>query len=234
MVEQAASSQSIVEVLGHRLRDDIINGRLLPGQQLVEADLVDTYQVSRNSIREVLHQLVRDGLATSIRHRGVFVRTFCENDLADIYTARRVVQLQAIRCDGAYCPKHLDKIGQNIERAQLALQSHQWKEVGTLSLAFHQVLVQALGSRLITEFFLNICAQLRLIFTIGPNERIVQRPLWVEWEHLIHRLMCEGAREQAEQELCHYLSASQEALSKVVRKYQPQRRAIPARALNEG
>src|SRR5699024_8779231 len=124
MGEQAAIGQSIVEVLGHRLRDAIINGRLLPGQQLVEADLVEAYQVSRNSIREVLHQLVRDGLATSIRHRGVFVRTFCENDLADIYTARRVIQLQAIRCDDAYCPKYLDKIGANIERAQLALKSH--------------------------------------------------------------------------------------------------------------
>src|SRR3546814_5760578 len=61
--------------------------------------------------REVLHLLVRDGLATAIRHRGVFVRSFCEGDLQDIYTARRTIQLSAIRSGSAYGRSEERRVG---------------------------------------------------------------------------------------------------------------------------
>lgn len=217
-------SQSIVDTIGHRLREDIISGRLSPGEQLVEADLSEAYKASRNSIREVLHMLVRDGLATSIRYRGVFVRTFCEKDLQDIYTARRAIQMQAIHSGSAYTPALLDQMADILDQARTALAQEQWQHVGTLSLAFHQVQVAVLGSKLIDEFFLNICAQLRLIFTIGPDERIVQKPKWVEWETQIHEHLSEGRYDAAETELNAYLYDSQQALTRIVRRYEPKNR----------
>ena len=217
-------SQSIVDAIGHKLREDIIGGRLSPGEQLVEVELAEAYKASRNSIREVLHMLVRDGLATSIRYRGVFVRTFCEVDLQDIYTARRTIQMPAIRCGAAYDAELLDQMAAILDQSRVALAKEEWRNVGTLSLAFHQVLVAVLGSRLIDQFFLNICAQLRLIFTIAPDERIVQKPMWVERETLIHQYLSDGRFDAAENELDDYLQHSQQALTKIVRRYEPKRR----------
>ncbi len=217
-----ADNLSIVELIGRRLRDDIINGRLASGEQLIEVDLTQTYEASRNSIREVLHLLVRDGLVTSIRHRGVFVRTFGVGDLHDIYTARRTIQLQAVRSGIPYSETLLDDMAKTIEQARWEIQHRRWREVGTLSLAFHQHLVTVLGSRLIDEFFLNICAQMRLIFSVNPDESFVQKPKWVEWEAQIHQLLSKSRHVEAEKELAAYLDDSEIALSNMVRRYQPQ------------
>jgi len=223
-MSDAMRSQSIVDAIGHKLREDIISGRLSPGEQLVEVELADAYKASRNSIREVLHMLVRDGLATSIRYRGVFVRTFCEADLQDIYTARRTIQMQAIRCGPAYDEALLRQMAEVLDQSRAALAQEEWRNVGTLSLAFHQVLVAVLGSRLIDQFFLNICAQLRLIFTIAPDERIVQKPMWVERETVIHQYLSTGHFDAAANELDDYLRHSEQALTKIVRRYEPKRR----------
>jgi DNA-binding GntR family transcriptional regulator len=215
-----ADNLSIVDLIGRRLRDDIINGHLASGEQLVEVDLAQKYQASRNSIREVLHLLVREGLATSIRHRGVFVRTFCVGDLHDIYTARRTIQLQAVRSGLPYSDTRLEVMAATIKQARRAIEQRHWRDVGTYSLAFHQHLVSVLGSRLIDEFFLNICAQMRLIFSVSPDESIVQRPKWVEWEARMHGLLAGSNHAAAEKELAAYLDDSEVALSDVVRRYQ--------------
>src|SRR5690606_17401339 len=101
-----------------------------------------------------------------------------------------------------------------------AIEQGKWQDVGTLSLAFHQAQVSVLGSRLIDEFFLNISAQLRLIFTTGPDERIVQKPLWVEWEARIYECLLKGHYDEAESELTAYLNESQRALGRIVRRYE--------------
>lgn len=221
-MNQAVRGQSVAEIIGMKLREDIISGVLSPGTQLVEVDLAEAYQISRNSVREVLHTLVRDGLATAERYRGVFVRTFCEDDLQDIYTARRTLQMQAIRC--TYDDALLRQMAATLDHAQQALKNEQWQDVGTLSLAFHQAQVSVLGSRLIDQFFLNICAQLRLIFTIGPDERIVQKPIWVEWEGRLLDHLNHGKYKEAEVELDHYLKQSEHELTGIVRRYQPKPR----------
>ncbi len=94
MPAERDSGISIAERISHQLRDDIMEGKLPPGTQLVEVDLAADYGASRNTIREVLHQLGREGLATFIRHKGVVVRRMERKDLREIYAARRALELQ--------------------------------------------------------------------------------------------------------------------------------------------
>lgn len=57
------------------LREKIASGRFSPGDQLPsERDLVDTYGVSRPTVRDAVNLLRAEGLVTSEHGRGVFVR----------------------------------------------------------------------------------------------------------------------------------------------------------------
>lgn len=55
------------------LEDEIVNGRLQPGERLDEASLAERFNVSRTPIREALQQLAAAGLVQSEPKRGTFV-----------------------------------------------------------------------------------------------------------------------------------------------------------------
>ncbi|MGO4331382.1 GntR family transcriptional regulator [Cupriavidus sp. 2TAF22] len=213
---------SIAERISHQLRDDIMGGKLPPGTQLVEVDLAALYGASRNTVREVLHQLGREGLATFIRHKGVVVRRMERKDLREIYAARRALELQAINGDLPLQPALLDKMLTAIHAAERALAKKNWRHVGTLSLQVHQHIVAQLGSRLLDEFFRTLCAQLRLVFASEADESRIQTPDWIEREHRIHDLLVRDQRGEAAQALSAYLDDSERTLMAVLTRLKNQ------------
>lgn len=222
MPAERDSGLSIAERISHRLRDDIMGGKLPPGTQLVEVDLAAGYGASRNTIREVLHQLGREGLATFIRHKGVVVRRMERKDLRDIYAARRALEMQAVSGDQPLKPALLDKMLAAIDAAERALARKNWRSVGTLSLQVHQHIVAQLGSRLLDEFFLTLCAQLRLVFASEPDESRIQTSDWIERERHIHGLLVQDRRGDAAQALSDYLEHSERTLTEVLTRLKAQ------------
>jgi len=206
----------LAQRINHRLRDDIIDGKLPPGTQLVEVELAATYGASRNTIREVLHQLGHEGLATFVRHKGVIVRRMERKDLRAIYAARRALELQAISGERALKPALLDKMLAANQAAERALARQDWRRVGTLSLQVHQHLVAQLGSRLLDEFFRTLCAQLRLVFASEVDESRIQTSDWIARERLIHGLLVQGQRNAAALALARYLDDSERILTGVL------------------
>ena len=154
------SGISIAERISHQLRDDIMGGKLPPGAA-GRSRPAAAYGASRNTIREVLHQLGREGLATFVRHKGVIVRRM-ERGTCARSTPRAALEMQAISGDLPLQPALLDKMLTTIDAADRALAKRNWRNVGTLSLQVHQHIVAQLGSRLLNEYFLTLCAQLRV------------------------------------------------------------------------
>lgn len=65
----------LYEGLAADLREMVVSGKLLPGQRLPsEAELVATHRVSRNTVRQALGLLEREGLLISGQGRGWYVR----------------------------------------------------------------------------------------------------------------------------------------------------------------
>ena len=55
------------------LTDGILNHRLLPGQRLVEREIIEQLGVSRATVREAFRQLAADGLVQMQPQRGASV-----------------------------------------------------------------------------------------------------------------------------------------------------------------
>ena len=71
-----------------RLRESIINGRIAPGQRLIERELTSMLGVSRTVIREALRQLETEGLVTLIPNKGPVVRELTQEEARDLYNIR--------------------------------------------------------------------------------------------------------------------------------------------------
>lgn len=219
MSRPATNAAPLAELIIKQLRDDIIEGRLAPGTQLVEVDLSAAYAASRNTIREVLHQLGREGLTTFVRHKGVVVRRMRADELRDIYAARRTLELHAITEGQGLSEEALSRMLDTITLAEEALKARRWREVGTLSLQVHQQIVAMLGSRMLDDFFQTLCAQLRLVFASHPDESRIQTGDWIRREHRIYEHLASGNRKAARSALKSYLDLSERTLLDVVERF---------------
>lgn len=78
----------------------IMNGlaeqKLVPGQRLVEVDLAEQYQVSRNSVREALQQLASQGVVEILRNKGAAIRSLSIQETLEVLdVAERMTGLLA-------------------------------------------------------------------------------------------------------------------------------------------
>lgn len=80
-----------------RLRTEIIEGRLMPNERLVEADLMRSLGIGRAAVRMTLVRLENDGLVVREPNRGARVRMFTEAEAVEITQARAVLEALAAR-----------------------------------------------------------------------------------------------------------------------------------------
>lgn len=67
------NNRSRVQQVRDQLEDDIVNGRMMPGDQVQIEQLMGRFAVSRTPVREALQQLEISGLIEVLPKRGTFV-----------------------------------------------------------------------------------------------------------------------------------------------------------------
>jgi DNA-binding GntR family transcriptional regulator len=77
------------------LRQDIIGGRLRPGDRLVEREVAERFGVSRVPAREAIRALLSEGFVTFETPRRAVVRTLTRTDVAELYELREALEVYA-------------------------------------------------------------------------------------------------------------------------------------------
>ena len=79
-----------------KLKEEILNGTLKPGQRLQQVELSRKYDVSRAPVRDALRKLEAEGLVT-INRKGVQVSSLDLGELRELYQIREVLEDLAAR-----------------------------------------------------------------------------------------------------------------------------------------
>jgi DNA-binding GntR family transcriptional regulator len=149
-------ARSTVDLAAEAVRAQIMAGAFRPGAALPETTLAQSLGVSRNTVREALRRLAADRLVSVEPHRGASVRTLTREDVADIYRARRHLELTAIdalAARAAPAPKFPATVPSAADANRL----------------FHTALVAVHGSRRVDEFFAGLMTEMRLGFLSLPD-----------------------------------------------------------------
>lgn len=80
-----------------RMRQEILEGHLLPSERLIEMDLAERYGIGRAGVRTVLARLEQEGLVEHEPNRGARVRVISETEAVEILEARAVLEGMAAR-----------------------------------------------------------------------------------------------------------------------------------------
>jgi DNA-binding GntR family transcriptional regulator len=74
------------------LREAILRGDYLPGERLVEAQLIERFSASRFTVRAVLQELTAEGLVGMEKNRGAHVRKVSLDEAVEITEVRMVIE----------------------------------------------------------------------------------------------------------------------------------------------
>jgi DNA-binding GntR family transcriptional regulator len=88
---------SLADSVLAEVRRAIINGKVPPGERLVETDLAEQFQVSRATIRQALAQLRFEGLIDIRPRRGAVVTRMSHEAARDVCTVRGLLEGWAAR-----------------------------------------------------------------------------------------------------------------------------------------
>ena len=95
--DAAASPRTLIEQAYGQLRDDIVEGRVPPGEKLRVEHLRQRYGVGAGTLREALNRLVSDALVEAEGQRGFRVTPITMADMDDLTDLRVRLEIEALR-----------------------------------------------------------------------------------------------------------------------------------------
>lgn len=224
---EPVAMESAASMIADQIRQRIMDGSFAPGTQLGEVQLTERIGMSRGPVREAMQRLIQEGLLRAERHRGVFVVELDDDDIGDIYLARRAIEGTALTllAQRPSDDEIFDRIEVLVDQMEAAAERRNWADMADLDLRFHETIVAAAGSKRLVRMFRTLMAETRMCLTELESGYAVWRDLVGE-----HRTLLDLARRGKTRQL---LPAFQQHLDSAVRDLVNSRTQLSDRRASE-
>ncbi|HZE97584.1 MAG TPA: GntR family transcriptional regulator [Planctomycetota bacterium] len=134
--------------IGDVLRGWILDGKLKPGERIVELTLARELNVSRAPFREALWGLARQGLVEIRAHHGAHVTQLSEQDIREIFEIRELLEIHAAKKIRATADAGAKAaLRQALAELEDACRRRDIKLFSAADLRFHKTLWELAGNR---------------------------------------------------------------------------------------
>ena len=189
------------EQIATALEDEIIFGRLKPGERLREEALLERFGHSRHFIRAALLKLEKMGIVVRRRNAGATVRAFTVQEVEETYEVREIVQRQAaLRVRLPASPEDIVRIEAIHARYAQCVRAGDLRGIHTFNDRFHLAIFGLCGNAMLLDL---VRQYMDLTYVIRTNTFSDAAALQVSRTH--HELMIEhlkGRDPWAFAELC--------------------------------
>ncbi|HCT71139.1 MAG TPA: hypothetical protein DF409_09035, partial [Bacteroidales bacterium] len=153
---------STIDALCSIISKEVFDGFWKPGERLKENELTARFNVSRHSLREAFAMLVEQGILQKTANKGVRVPVFTEQDILDIFNARRVIEEAGIRkiISSGKVPHRLREL---IHSISLSGQDTPRIKILAQDMDFHWEIVKTLDNTRLYAIYNNIINEIKLL-----------------------------------------------------------------------
>jgi DNA-binding GntR family transcriptional regulator len=149
-LEKKSLKHEVFELLHRR----IVGGEYALGEWLRQEEIANELDVSPTPVREALDQLVAQGLAERIPYRGVRVPHLTEEEIADAYVLRLLLEVVAVRLAAYNISQGQGESLQAIlRRTERVLESDDVSAYQDLNRQLHRGIAAASGNRLLIRLY---------------------------------------------------------------------------------
>jgi DNA-binding GntR family transcriptional regulator len=154
---------SISDQIYQILKENVLLGKIAPGERIIENNIAEGLKTSRTPVREAFQRLVQDGLAERVPQGGVRATIITLRMVKEVFGIRAVLEVYAVElaCDNIEV-ETIIKLKELAQQARKLLSSPEANRLeGLISLwkintSFHETIYRATGS----EYLLKLIDQL--------------------------------------------------------------------------
>lgn len=148
------------------LRAAIINGRLVPGDRLKEAELSEQLGISRAPVREALRQLEHEGLVVSLPYRATEVLGISQEEIAEaLVPIRLTLETFAFRrALPVLSGDDLDALGVLVQTMRQAGAIGDLDALAEADVRFHELVIERSGQQHCLQIWRSIQPRVRAYF----------------------------------------------------------------------
>jgi DNA-binding GntR family transcriptional regulator len=167
----APSTSSPDERVFSAIYDAVQGQRLVPGLKLKEMELANLFKVSRTSVRNALLRLAHKGLVDIAPNRGAIVAQLSPEDCRQLYEARRAIEGTIVEILAQRrTPAIVKSLRAHVTAQRRAFERSDTKEGYRLAIAFHRLLAELAGNRILAQVLDDLLSRMPLvILTIGSQ-----------------------------------------------------------------
>lgn len=141
-----------------QLREEIVQGTVLPGEALYEIHLAARLDMSRTPIREALRELERDGYVEELPSRGYVVPRRSLDDIREFFELREVLEASATRYAALRATAaEIARLGTLCSRYEREKNDAKWVQLGH---DFHNAVVEAARNTRLATMLESLNAQI--------------------------------------------------------------------------
>ncbi|NPV54453.1 MAG: GntR family transcriptional regulator [Firmicutes bacterium] len=139
------------------LRQQILNGKLAPGERVLEAKIARRIGISRTPVREALQKLETEGLLIRLRSGGLVVAENSRTDAEELFEVRIALETYMGRLAAERIQeKDLRRLEQIIAYTRASLEHRDLDRMVSLNTEFHDVIARACGNRKLANMISNL------------------------------------------------------------------------------
>lgn len=172
------------------LREQIVSGRYLPGDRLLEEEVAAELEVSRNPVREALQALAVEGFVDIEPRRGARVTTITPKRAHELFELR--LPLEALVADLAAqrrSPDQMAELQSLVERGLAATKSGDLQGLPDMNRRFHALLAEAADNQLLADTLMRLAHVIQWVYASRIRTR--SSASWAE-----HALIVEAIERQ--------------------------------------
>jgi len=153
------------------IRNMIRARRLVPGQRLVEVEIIRQTGASRAKVREAFQRLEAEGLVTIEEFRGASIRSASLDEVKLVYRTRSVLEgASAADCARNATPELLARLVEVTDEIETCVAENRGERFGRLNAQWHSLIMEGAGNFVLTDLVRRLTTPLHhLLFEVFYN-----------------------------------------------------------------
>ncbi|MCG8542225.1 MAG: GntR family transcriptional regulator [Clostridia bacterium] len=210
------------EIVFEHLRNSILNGKLEPGERLMELQLAEQLGVSRTPVREAIRKLELEGLVEMIPRKGAYVADMSIKDILDVLEVRMFLEgLATYLAAERMSDEEIDALKEVLKKFEDGMMTMEKEDMIELDNKFHDMIIKGARNNKLLQIVQGLHEQFQRFRVIYFNE-------YDEHEDLVkyHRAIVNAIAHRDSKEAQQYAQTHVEMIEESIIKWRKKNKII--------